>query len=144
MMPTVYLAQPMGGRMWSEVWREAHEAKFVLKKHKLDSWSPSLKEAGLCPPHSTISTTKQNLKKFWRQDLTYLHECDALLSLRGDLVSEGVGLEIGIAKYVVGIPVVVICDDKNVGRVTHIEADHVASNLSAAARWLKGYFRKRA
>ena len=137
MMPTVYLAQPMGGRIWRDVWVEADDAKTVLKKHKLDSWSPSLKEAGLCPPDSVIGTRRNDLKKFWQQDKSHLGACQALLSLRGDLTSEGVGLEIGLAAYYFDMPVVVVSSDKTIGRVTHLEADHVAVSVEAAARWLK-------
>src|SRR5690242_5579622 len=134
MSKLVYLAQPMGARRWSDVISEARTACDVLKMHGLDAWSPSLKEAPLSD--GIISTTFGALKTYWREDLSALKKCDALLSIRGDLASEGVGLEIGIAKFHHKVPVVIV-SPKKVGRVTHLEADYVAPTLSDACKWLK-------
>jgi ribosomal protein L7Ae-like RNA K-turn-binding protein len=69
-----------------------------------------------------------------------LANADAVISLRGDMVSEGVGLEIGMAKYFYKIPVVIVSQLTDLGRISHLEADHVATTLSEACMWLQKHF----
>lgn len=127
----------MGSRRWSDVISEAQTAVSMLSLYGLDSWSPSLKEVTASTPTSQlIGTTFGVLKAYWKEDLAALHRCDALLSLRGDLASEGVGMEIGMAKYKFKVPVVIVSPRK-IGRVTHIEADAVVPTVELACRWLK-------
>lgn len=133
----IYLAQPMGARRWSDVLSEARSAVSIVEMHGMKAWSPSLKEVTASGPGTDIiATTHGILKTYWREDLSALKRCDALLSLRGDLASEGVGLEIGIAKYHYKVPVVIV-SPKKAGRVTHIEADAVLPTVADACKWLK-------
>ena len=137
--PLVYLAVPMGGRRWADVLKDSKRAIKALAKEGIDSWSPALEEVtDDTDERGAISVSGlSRLRSYWARDKTALATADALLSLRGDLASEGVGLEIGIAKYRHRIPVVIV-SELSVGRVTHIEATHVARSLRAAARFLRG------
>lgn len=131
----MYLAVPMGGRRWSDVLSESLTAVEMLDLYKLSSWSPALKEAATSDRHNTVVGSYKSLLANWKIDHQNLKKADALLSLRGDLASDGVGVEVGLAKYKYKIPVCVVSPRK-MARVTHVEADAVVPTLQSACKWL--------
>ena len=134
--PLVYLAQPMGGRYWREVVEEAESAQRALAWYDFEGWCPPLKE-NFDNGYDRIVSTRDELKPEWKKDLAALSKSVALISLRGDMASEGVGVEIAMAKYKFKIPVVIVSLSDDVGRVSHLEADHIAANIQEACAWLK-------
>lgn len=133
--PLVYLAQPMGNRLWGEVMAEAKSAAAIVKEYGLNPWCPPIKEDVGEDPWEAIHATPLELAAYWKQDKAALGRADAVISLRGDMVSEGVGFELGLAKYHHEIPTVIVCPSE-LGRITHLEADYVASDLDEACAWL--------
>jgi hypothetical protein len=54
----IYLAQPMGGRIWGEVKEEAQAAQRQAAWYNFDAWCPPLKEKGT--PRMKIISTSRN------------------------------------------------------------------------------------
>ena len=128
----------MGGRRWADVLKDSRKAKKILESYGFECWSPALKEVSEeTDERGLISTGPKGLAVYWEQDKDALKKADALVSIRGDLASEGVGYEIGMAKWKYKIPVVVI-SEYSVGRITHLEATAVVRSYRAAAKLLRG------
>lgn len=143
MKPMIYLAQPMGGRLWGEVTREARIAVSIVESYGFKGWAPPLKETTYANEWDIITSPPSILAEFWKQDVRALRRSAAVVSLRGDLVSEGVGYELGMAKFRYGLPIIVV-SQYDVGRITHLEADYVAPNLDDACWWLQKLLHRKA
>jgi hypothetical protein len=142
--PLIYIAVPMSGRYWREVIEESESAKRALAWYDMDAWCPPLKEVADVYLSPLIVATREELKPHWRKDLAALNRASALISLRGDMASEGVGFEIGYAKHKLKIPVVIVSLVDDAGRVTHLEADYIAPNIQEACAYLKRKFARKA
>lgn len=134
-MPRVYVAQPMSGRLWADLEREAQTAIDALDRAGLRAWSPVLSERDEKDGDLVSSVGVKKLSQYWGRDYRAMKKCDALLSIRGDIPSEGVGFEIGVAKYALEIPVAIVVPVGATTRITHIGA-LLAKNVEEAARLL--------
>ena len=138
--PMVYLAQPMSGREWPKIIEEASEAVLALEREGFDVWSPTLHEASNGNARGTVNgMSRAALKRHWERDFDAIQRADALVSLRGDIPSEGVGYEIAIAEHFMAMPVVVVLPNGATNRVSHLGAKIVPS-VSRAAKVLKRFF----
>lgn len=136
----IYLAQPMSGRLWEHLVKEAEEAVATLKDFGFDVWSPVLSERKKRRGKYVGITSRKQLRKYWDRDLEGMKSCDAMLSLRGDMSSEGVGFEIAVAAFVMQIPTVVVAPVGSTTRISHLYAKCVPDLMEAARvlrRWMK-------
>jgi hypothetical protein len=141
--PLIYLAQPMSGRLWAEVMKEARDAAWTVSQYELAPWSPPLKEGAKIKEWEMVLTSPETLKGYWKQDKAALKKCQGMISIRGDISADGVGYEMAMAKYFYGIPTVVV-SKSSIGRISHLEADFIALDMHEACEWMQDYLYRQA
>ena len=110
-MYNVYLAGAMSGRNLDEVLREREQAKKLLREQGLTFYDPASDEdLNEVSKKGWINNNfnKSRMEWYVKKDLKAVSQCDCVLNITGDLMSDGCAWEMAFAVYARQLPVYIV------------------------------------
>jgi len=143
----IYLAQAMTGLTVAEVMKISQIARAYCRHYRFEWYSP-IDDEGLdqLPPHTIVTKSSPETTMRWyvEKDEAAIGQCNALIYLTGDRLSDGANWEMAHAHYHQHIPVIVVSPLRAAGQLmgfTNIKADRVVATMGEAFEWLHRYRR---
>ena len=130
--PLIYVAHKMTGRFMDELVQEAKLTTRVLNNYGFDVLDPILIEHVPMVHEMLEQTDAERLKRYWERDKQCLQECHMVLDYKSCNKSDGVGVELGLARFCYFKPVFRVFPDAGIC-ISKLEYDQIFDMLTEAA-----------
>lgn len=125
--PKVYIACRMTFRYQDELVAEAIKICRMLTNYGFEPLHPVITER-VVPVHEILLQDKpERLQKHWARDKKDLQDCHIILDDRSCNKSDGVGVELGLARFCYWKPVIRIFPDAGIC-ISRLEYDNIFDN----------------
>jgi hypothetical protein len=132
--PIVYVCVKMTGRYCDELVAEAKVVERTLRNYGFDVLHPVLIE-NVPNVHELLEQTDPSkLQRYWDRDKECLQECHLVLDYMSCNKSDGVGVELGLARFTYWKPVVRVFPNAGIC-ISKLEYDDVFDSLTEAV-WM--------
>lgn len=136
-MCSVYVACKMTGRDKAEMVKRAKYVSAVLKQFGLTPISPVIEEGVDEKPGPLVNDSKQRLAGHWARDKHIIrYQAHVILVDGADAKSFGVERELGLMRYCLWKPVVLVMPDQGI-TVATMEDDYITNDIFKAAEYIR-------
>lgn len=137
--PLVYVCVKMTGKFMDELVMDAEQMTRMLNNHGFEVLHPVLIE-NVPRIHEVLEQTDgQRLDRYWLRDKQCLKECHLIFDDRSCNKSDGVGVELGLARFCYWKPVLRIFPEAGIC-ISKIEYDHVFESRIDGVKYMQEHF----
>ena len=136
----IYVACQMSGRDKAEMVSRAKYVCSILRQYGLDPISPVIAEGVANEKGPLTQTSEAQLQYFWKRDKEIITEqAHVVLVDEAFRKSHGVERELGLARYCLWIPLVIVAPGLGIS-IPRLEDDIVAEDVHEAGRLIRDKF----
>lgn len=135
----IYVAHAMTGKMQDELVKEAEYTTRMLENYGFEVLDPINAEGVKSIHEPLLQLSQEQLANYWKRDKEMIREADILLDYQSMNKSDGVGKELGYARFCLWKPVVRVFPKMGIN-ISRIEDDIIVDHLIDAVHLIHERF----